>query len=144
MSKRGEVLCYHGYQLRKSNKTKKQLMVSINEPVYSRNQECLFLFITTDKPKHYNGATPGCNTTKKVFYIPSVNKECLRRDSYIELWVKPIPQSKLLEVGMIHRCLEVVGSLTPDCYNSLIECLKISRGRDIPTMYYDEIFNYKL
>lgn len=141
MPKRAEVICYHQYPL-KGSKTKNQFMVSINEPQYSINQECLFLFVTTDKPKRYKGASPGCNPKFPVFFLPS-NKECLKKDSYIELWINPIPQTTLLKVNLSNRCLETIGTLTQKCYDDLINCLKATRKREIPLMYHNEIFNYK-
>ncbi|MDP8240336.1 MAG: hypothetical protein P9X24_14700 [Candidatus Hatepunaea meridiana] len=141
MPARGEVICYHKYPLRGS-KTKSQFMVSINDIRNSISQQCLFLFVTTDKPKRYKEASPGCNPDLQVFYLPSSNKECLKKNSYIELWIKPIPQMTLLNVGLVGRGIQSIGRLSQQCYDDLIACLKTTRINDIPHVFRNEVFNY--
>jgi len=135
MPQPGQILYYKDYEFDDHSKRDK-LFVVLNDT--DRNSVCLVLK-TTSKSRRYEGVGRGCNTQKKVFFVPTGWEQCFTLDTYIQLpEIIEITIDKLL-VGEISRKIYVSSSLSVECFKLLKNCLKQFK-EDISPQHWKLIF----
>jgi len=135
MPQPGQILCYKDYEFDDGSRRDK-LFIVLNDT--DRNSVCLVLK-TTSKSRRYEGVGKGCNPQKKVFFVPTTWEQCFTLDTYIQLpQIIEITTDKLL-VGDISRKIYVSGSLSPECFKLLKDCLKQFKN-DISPQHWKLIF----
>lgn len=135
MPKPGEILFYRNYTF-DDGSVQDKLFVVLNSA--DLNCPCLVLK-TTSRSQRYKGVSRGCNPQKKVFFVPTNWGHCFRVDTYVQLpQIIEIPTKELLE-GSFSKAIQMISSLSSDCYAQLKSCLKYFRD-DIAEQHWKMIF----
>jgi hypothetical protein len=120
MPQPGEIYCYKNYQFENGSRSDK-LFVILNR--VDSNTPCLVLK-TTSQSKRYTGVRRGCNSQKKVFFVPTDWERCFNADTYIQLpQIIEFSIVELLQGGFSDRIYRV-NSLSSNCFAQLRNCLK--------------------
>lgn len=131
----GQILFYKDFEFEDHSKRDKFFVV-LNDA--DRDSVCLVLK-TTSQSRHYRNVEKGCNPKRKVFFVPIGWQQCFKVDTYIQLpQIIQITTDALL-VGDISRKIFISGSLIPECFTLLKNCLKQFRD-DISTQHWKLIF----
>lgn len=136
MAQVGQILHYRDFRFEDGSVGNK-LFVVLNEA--DINSPCLVLK-TTSQPTRYIEASEGCNSGKRVFFIPQNWQECFSLDTYIQLpQIFEISTEELLKGSLANKSIDVIGSLSVNCFAQLKNCLKKFRY-DISPDHWKLIF----
>lgn len=135
MPQPGQILCYEDYEFENGSRRDK-LFVVLNAA--DSDTPCLVLK-TTSQSRRYEDVKQGCNSQKKVFFVPADWGRCFEVDTYIQVpQVIEISIENLLQ-GAFSKEIRVVNSLLPDCFTQLRNCLKLFK-KDISQQHWKLIF----
>lgn len=135
MPQHGEIFCYKDYQFEDGSKNDK-LFVILN--TVDSNTPCLVLK-TTSQSKRYAGVRQGCNSPKRVFFVPTDWERCFKFDTYIQLpQIIEFSIAELLQGGLSDRIYRV-NSLSSNCFAQLRNCLKQFK-KDLSERHWKLIF----
>ena len=135
MPAQGEVLCHDRFRFTDGTFGKK-LLVVLNNP--AARDPCIVVK-TTSQSHRYQGAKPGCNPNRRVFYLLDTAKEIIRGDTYIQLeetFELPVAD---MTASVLKKELSSLGKLSDLSLSQIKNCLKKVR-LDIPERHYKLIF----
>lgn len=135
MPAQGEVLCHERFRFTDGTFGKK-LLVVLNNP--TARDPCIVVK-TTSQSRRYQGAKPGCNPNRRVFYLPDTAKEIIRGDTYIQLEETFELSVADMTASVLKKELSSLGKLSDLSLSQIKNCLKKVR-LDIPERHYKLIF----
>lgn len=131
----GQVLFYENFQFENGSKGDKLFVILY---VADINSPCLVLK-TTSQSKRYAGSKEGCDSQKKVFFVPKDWRECFPLDTYIQLPQIIEIESAEVFAGTLAKRMRLKNALSADCFAKLKNCLKQFKG-DISLQHWKLIF----
>jgi len=131
----GEVLHYRDFEFEDGTKRDKLLIILSSACL---DNPCLFL-LATSQSERFQDATPGCNPSKKVFFIPASWKTLFPVDTYIPLLQILEKATVDLLKGRFAERIFPIGHLREDVSSLLLKCLRQFRD-DISDQHWNIIF----
>lgn len=135
MPVQGEVLCHEKFQF-KDGPTGKKLVVVLNNP--APRDPCIVVK-TTSQSRRYQGVKPGCNPSRRVFFLPDTGKDGIKGDTYIqldELFELSVPA---MVASALKKEFYPIAKLQDLTFRQIKNCLKTVR-LDISERHYKLIF----
>ena len=138
MAKAGDIL-FHKEWVFDNGSQGRKLLVVLNTPPDIDTP--LLVVKTTKQPEFYNGASIGCNPSKKVFFVLQSDEPCFDCDTYIQLhMLGEITTEQLLRGCFVKIIIPLEASVSPKCFSQIKACLK-NLKHDISTKHWKLIFD---
>jgi len=116
----GAIICDKDFEFEDGSR-KEKLFVVLNSA--DGNNPCLVLK-TTSQSKRYSNVNPGCNVTKRVFFIPVGFDNCFKTNTYVQLpQIFEFSASQLIQDSWLKK-VSVTNSLSSKSLAQLRNCLK--------------------
>ncbi len=115
---------FHHYKLVFHNgDVGRKFLILLNSPA----QDELHLFVKTTSQKKNKPTTPGCIETLSLFFIP-VGKTFFEKPTWVQLYqiYQFVPDLMIKDPD-----IKKVGILKPEIIDEIVNCLFLSRGKDI-------------
>jgi len=135
MPKAGQIL-FHKQFVYSDGTTGEKLLVVLNT---CENKDTCLILKTTSKSKWYGYATPGCNSSKRMFCVSKNCEQGFSKDTFVQMnQIYPVNIEDLLRENKI----TFVDRLGDICFNNLKRCLRNYKD-DIPQQYWTAIYSAK-